>query len=87
MAETTNSMAHRLALSLLSAYRPQMGVMAATQLDDRLITPQAVDTVAVWVANTLAAPDEELARNVLPQLLARFERLIEEQQGGSTWLR
>lgn len=88
MAETINPMVHRLALSLLSAYRPQMGVMAATRSVDQLIPPQDVDTVAVWVAKTLAAPDEALARIVLPQLLTRFERLIdEEEQGGSLWPR
>lgn len=88
MAETINPMVHRLALSLLSAYRPQMDVMEAMRSVDQLISAQDLDTVAIWVAKTLAAPDEALARIVLPQLLTRFERLIEEeQQGCSPWLR
>jgi hypothetical protein len=88
MAETTNPMVRRLALSLLSAYRHQVGVMAATRSVDQRIPVQAVDAVTVWVANTLAAPDEALARIVLPQLLVRFEQLIEEEHhGGSAWPR
>ncbi|TQV63676.1 MAG: hypothetical protein FNT29_06680 [Halothiobacillaceae bacterium] len=83
MAETTTPIVHRLALSLLVAYRPYLNPVTDRAAD--LFIP--ANALSRWVAHELTHPDEAMARAVLPHRLTRFERLIREQQCGASWSR